>query len=311
MARIFFFLREALRALRRNAAPSLAAVVTTVVTVVLLGVLIPVFQTAHAKTESIRDSLEFRVAVYDDATKAEVTALQHKLEAIPHVASVRFIDKAAALKELEEDLGDSKSQDLLAQLHTNPLPRNFAVKPDDAANLKSVREAVTPLDSAGKPKPISSIIPCSEGSCKDGVFERQEETQKINKVTSALKIVLTVITALLIVASLMLVGNTIRISIYTRRREIEVMRLVGATRWLIRWPFMIEGVVVGFAGGLVAILLLWIGKITIVDPLNLRALDTHGPGTLSFPGLIAILFAASILVSAVGSGVTLRRFLRV
>ena len=76
------------------------------------------------------------------------------------------------------------------------------------------------------------------------------------------------ITALLIVASLMLVGNTIRLSIYTRRREVEVMRLVGATRWFIRWPFMIEGVVVGFTGGLVAILILWIGKITIVDPLS-------------------------------------------
>ena len=86
--------------------------------------------------------------------------------------------------------------------------------------------------------------------------------------TGALKIVLTVITALLIIASLMLVGNTIRLSIYTRRREVEVMRLVGATRWFIRWPFMIEGVVVGFAGGLVAILILWLGKITIVDPLS-------------------------------------------
>ena len=86
--------------------------------------------------------------------------------------------------------------------------------------------------------------------------------------TGALKIVLTVITALLLVASLMLVGNTIRLSIYTRRREVEVMRLVGATRWFIRWPFMIEGVVVGFAGGLVAILILWLGKITIVDPLS-------------------------------------------
>ena len=94
--------------------------------------------------------------------------------------------------------------------------------------------------------------------------------------TSALKIVLTVITALLIAASLMLVGNTIRLSIYTRRREIEVMRLVGATRWFIRWPFMIEGMVVGFAGGLVAILILWLGKITIVDPLSEHLLVPGG-----------------------------------
>jgi cell division transport system permease protein len=132
-------------------------------------------------------------------------------------------------------------------------------------------------------------------------------------VTSALKIVLSVITALLVLASLMLIGNTIRLSIYTRRREVEVMRLVGATRWFIRWPFMIEGVVVGFAGGLIAILILWLGKITIVDPLSnsIGVLAAQNNSTLGFPALIAILFAASIVVSTLGSGVTLRRFLKV
>ena len=133
--------------------------------------------------------------------------------------------------------------------------------------------------------------------------------------TSALKIVLTVLMALLIVASLMLIGNTIRLSIFTRRREVEVMRLVGATRWFIRWPFLIEGVVVGFVGGLVAILILWIGKITIVDPLSENSSNAFASAqhnsTLAFPALIAILFGAAIVVSTIGSGITLRRFLRV
>jgi len=307
MSRLAFFVRESFRALRRNAAPSMAAVVTTAVTVTLLGVLIPVFQTAQAKSDQVRESLEFRVAVYDDATMAEIDALQAKLEAIPHASSVRFIDKAEALKELEDDLGKDK-EDLLAQIHGNPLPRNFAVKADDAANLAAARAAVTPPGPDGKPRPISPIIPT-----KDGVFDREEETQKIEQVTGALKIVLTVITALLIVASLMLVANTIRLSIYTRRREVEVMRLVGATRWFIRWPFMIEGVLVGFAGGVAAILILWLGKITIVDPLDssFSFPETLNNSALSFPALIAILFAAAVLVSAVGSGVTLRRFLKV
>jgi cell division transport system permease protein len=303
MSKLLFFIQEAFRALRRNGAPSMAAIVTTVVTVILLGVLIPVLQTAQSKSNEVRDSLEFRVAVYDDATKAEVAALQRKLEAIPHVASVEFIDKGEALAELEGDLGKEKSDDLLAQVRSNPLPRNFAVKADDAAHLKEVRAAVIPPGADGKPQPISSIIPT-----KDGIFDRREESEKIEQVTGALKIILTAITALLIVASLMLVGNTIRLSIYTRRREVEVMRLVGATRWFIRWPFMIEGIVVGLVGGLVAILILWLGKLTVVDPLN---------GTLSFLArqdfalLMAILFASAVLVSAIGSGITLRRFLKV
>jgi cell division transport system permease protein len=305
MSRFFFFTQEAFRALRRNGAPSMAAIVTTVTTVILLGVLIPVFQTTQAKSESVRDSLEFRVAIYDDATQGEISALESKLEAIPNVASVSFISKGEALRELEKDLGKSKSEDLLAQLHDNPLPANFQIKADDASNLDAVRSAVTPVGPNGKPQPISPIV--------QDVFDRQQESQQIEQVTSALKIVLTVITALLILASLMLVGNTIRLSIYTRRREVEVMRLVGATRWFIRWPFMIEGVVVGFAGGLVAILILWLGKITIVDPLSdtFSFLAAQNNSTLSFPALVAILFGAAVLVSAIGSGVTLRRFLKV
>lgn len=305
MSRLFFFTREAFRALRRNGAPSMAAIVTTVVTVILLGVLIPVFQTTQAKSDQVRESLEFRVAIYDDATPAETAALQRKLEAIPHVASVRLITKAEALAELKRDLGKSKSADLLTQLHSNPLPANFEVKADDAGNLAAVRAAVTPPGPNGKPRAISPIV--------QDVFDRQQASQKIAQVTSALKIVLTVITALLIAASLMLVGNTIRLSIYARRREIEVMRLVGATRWFIRWPFMIEGVVVGFLGGLVAILILWLGKITIVDPLSstFSFLAAQNSSTLSFPALVAILFGASMLVSAIGSGITLRRFLKI
>jgi len=306
MGRLFFFTQEAFRALRRNGAPSMAAIVTTVVTVILLGVLIPVFQTTQAKSDEVRDSLETRFALYDDATKAEIGALQDKLEALPHVEEVTLVTKAMALEELKGDLGKDKASELgLNELNSNPLPANFRVKADDAANLDAVSAAVIPPGPDGQPKPISPII--SEE------FNRQEAREDIEQVTGALKIVLTVITALLIAASLMLVGNTIRLSIYTRRREVEVMRLVGATRWFIRWPFMIEGVVVGFTGGLVAILILWLGKLTIVDPLgdSIDFLAAQNSTTLSFPALVAILFAASVLVSAIGSGVTLRRFLKV
>jgi cell division transport system permease protein len=305
MSRLLFFIREAFRALRRNGAPSMAAIVTTVVTVVLLGVLVPVFQTTQAKSDQVRESLEIRVALYDDATKAETAALQRKLQGIQHVDSVELITKKEALEELRSDLGKDKSAELLTELHSNPLPANFRVKADDAGNLDAVRQAIIPPGPDGKPQPISPII--------QETFDRQTQSDKIEQVTSALKIVLTIITALLIAASLMLVGNTIRLSIYTRRREIEVMRLVGATRWFIRWPFMIEGMVVGFAGGLVAILILWLGKITIVDPLSdtFSFLAAQNTSTLSFPALVAILFGSSVLVSALGSGITLRRFLKV
>jgi len=279
MGKLVFFTQEAFRALRRNGAPSLAAIVTTVVTVILLGVLIPVFQTTEAKSNQVRSQLDIQVAIYEDATRPEIAALKTKSQL--------------------------KDKTILQQLHANPLPASFEIKADDASNLPGIRAAIIPTGANGKPHPISPIV--------QNIFNRQPAAQQIAQVTSALKIVLTVITALLIAASLLLVGNTIRLSIYTRRREVEVMRLVGATRWFIRWPFMIEGVVVGFAGGLVAILILWLGKITIVDPLSktFSLLAAQNNSTLSFPLLVGILFGAAVLVSAIGSGITLRRFLKV
>jgi cell division transport system permease protein len=303
MSRIVFFFSEAFRALRRNGAPTLAAVVTTVVTVVLLGVLIPIFQTAQAKSNEVRGELNVQFALYDDATPAEVAQAKEKVEAVPNVASVEYISKQQALQTLK---GELKDKSIVEELHTNPLPASLAVKATDASDLGQIENEVMGKTGVGAGQPVSSAI--------SNPFSRQQSTAKIEKVTSALKIVLTVIMALLVLASLMLIGNTIRLSIYTRRREVEVMRLVGATRWFIRWPFVIEGVVVGFMGGLVAILILWIGKITIVDPLsdngNAFASAQHD-STLAFPVLIAILFGAAILVSTIGSGVTLRRFLRV
>jgi cell division transport system permease protein len=300
VSRFTFFIGEAIRAIRRNLAPTTAAVVTTVLTAILIGVLVPVFQATQSKSSDVRSQLELRVFLFDDATDEEVASLQGQIEGIRNVNEVSFLSKADALTEFKRDFGQ-ENRDVLKELRGNPLPANFIVKPDDPANLDSIRAAMnTTGEEAGF---ISPII-------KD-VDDRQATANRIEEVTGALKLVLTVITALLIVASLLLVGNTIRLSIYTRRREIEVMRLVGATRWFIRWPFMIEGVMVGMLGGAVAIIILWAGKITIVDPLSESFALVQAQESMSFITLVACLFGAAVLVSAIGSGLTLRRFLKV
>jgi cell division transport system permease protein len=302
MGKIFFFTGEALRAMRRNVAPTTAAVVTTVLTAILIGVLVPIFQTTQSKSAEVRSQLELRVFLFDDATRGEINSLQTEIQAIPNVKEVDFLSKADALAEFRRDYGQ-ENRDVLKELRGNPLPANFIVKPDDAADLDAIRAAIQPPNESGKPTYISPIV--------QQVDNRQATANKIEEVTGALKLVLTVITALLIGASLLLIGNTIRLSIYTRRREIEVMRLVGATRWFIRWPFMIEGVVVGVLGGAIAIIVLWIGKVTVVDPLSDSFALMQAQDSMSFVVLGACLFAAAILVSAVGSGITLRRFLKI
>jgi cell division transport system permease protein len=296
-----FFLREALRALSRNAAPSLAAFATILITTLVLGVFIPVVRAATAKTNEVRNKIELEVFIHDDATPAEVADLGAKIRAIPHVKSTQFISKAEALRILRKRLG--KSSSIVNDLPGNPLPRSYRIRLDDPGNVALVKKSLEPPGANGKPQLISSAI--------DEVKNREDETSKILSATKTIKILLASLVGLLILASILLVANTIRLSVFARRREVEIMKLVGATNWFIRWPFVIEGLVVGFFGAAVAVALLWIAKVTIVDPWSDRFALIAAPRTISFTLLVFVLLAAGTAVSALGSGLTLRRFLRV
>jgi cell division transport system permease protein len=305
MGRVIFFIREGLRALRRSAAPSLAAIVTVAVTVLLLGVLIPVLQTTNGKTNEVRDQVGLRIFLTDASTQPDIDALQAKLEAIPHVKQVEFVSKDQALQILSDRLKQENREDIVAQLPGahNPLPPSFNVTPDDLSNLSGVRAAVTPPGATGQPTPISPII--------DDISDSRDDANKISGATTAIRWVLAVVSGLLLIASLLLVGNTIRLSIYARRREVEVMRLVGATNWFIRWPFMVEGLVCGLLGAAIAIGFLLLGKTVIVDPLANNFNLINSGDTIGFANLALVLLCVAMAVSAMGSGMTLRRFLRI
>jgi len=302
MGRVVFFLSEAFRALHRSAAPSVAAIVTIVVTTLLLGVLVPVLKASESKASEVRDQIGLEIFLYRDASGAEIEALEKKLAVVPHVTAAAFCSPECAKKQLTGELkGDLEGS--ISELNSNPLPPSFDLTLDDPDNIEAVRAALLPPNDAGKPTPISAAIDPPIG-------EDRENAQIIREVTADVKYVLIGISALLLVASLLLVANTIRLSIYARRREVEVMRLVGATNWFIRWPFMIEGIIVGLIGAGLAVGILWVLKVTVVDSLSSFNL-VDNVSTMAFGPLVAMLVAAAVLVSALGSGITLRRFLRV
>jgi cell division transport system permease protein len=305
MGRVIFFIREGLRALRRSAAPSLAAIVTVAVTVLLLGVLIPVLQTTNGKTNEVRDQVGLRIFLTDASTQQDIEALRAKLQAIPHVNQVEFVSKDQALQILSDRLKQENREDIVSQLPGahNPLPPSFNVTPDDLSNLSDVRAAITPPGPTGQPTPISPII--------NDISDSRDDANKISGATTAIRWVLAVVSGLLLTASLLLVGNTIRLSIYARRREVEVMRLVGATNWFIRWPFMVEGLVCGLLGAAIAIGFLLLGKTVIVDPLANNFNLINSGDTIGFANLALVLLCVAMAVSAMGSGLTLRRFLRI
>jgi cell division transport system permease protein len=297
--RVGFFLKEAFRSLSRNAAPSLAATLTVLITTLVLGVFIPIVQATTGTANAIRGKLVVDVFVKDGSTNQQVAQLRNALGATPNVKRVVFISKQQALAE-ERRL----HPEAYALLGTNPLPDLFRLTPRDPGKVNQIITHLAPPDPrTGRPKPQLPAI--------DEVRNRRDETDKILSATGLVKILTAGLAALLIFTSIALIANTIRLSIYSRRREVEVMKLVGATNWFIRWPFVIEGIVVGLMGGVLAVLCLAIAKVTFIDPLSQRFALLAAPKTIDFPLLIIVLMISCVAVSAVGSGLTLRRFLRV
>jgi cell division transport system permease protein len=297
--RLGFFLREAFRALRRSAAPSFAAMLTILITALVLGVFIPVVQATTGTANEVRGRVVVDVFVKAGATDAEKAQLRTSLVGLPNVKSVQFISKDQALAKMRV-----QNKDAFALLGSNPLPDSFRLTPDNPDGVHAIVDGLAPVDPAtGLRKPRLASI--------DEVRNREQDTNKILSATSLVKAVTAGLAILFVLASIALVANTIRLSIFARRREVEVMKLVGATNWFIRWPFVIEGMIVGLLGGAVAVLLLTIGKQTFVDPLSRKFALLAAPNTIDFGLLVALLLGACVAVSALGSGLTLRRFLRV
>ena len=227
--RLGFFLREALRAMRRNAAPSFAALATVLVTLLVLGVFIPIVQATNGAADSVRSRVEVDVYMKTNATAADEARVQRELLAHParQAGRVRLQGDrryAAAVKARSGGLPAAGRQ---------PAARHLP------------RDPGQPGQRAGGPQRADPATPAAAAAMIDpsiqSVSNKHDDTKKILEVTNLVTITAAVLTVLLVLASILLIANTIRLSLYARRREVEVMKLVGATDWFIRWPFVIEG----------------------------------------------------------------------
>ena len=226
-----------------------------------------------------------------------MTRVLKELKALPHVGKIVFESKKQALQQSRKQ--NPAAYEILGNL--NPLPDTFHISPTKPSYVLAVRSSI--LNAGGSGQMLDSSIA--------KVSNKTEDTQKLLTVTRFVTITAALLAALLIAASVLLIGNTIRLSLYARRREVEVMKLVGATDWFIRWPFVIEGVIVGAFGAVLAILVLGVTKLAILDPLANNFTLIAAPRTIPLVPLLLVLVAAGVAVSALGSGLSLRRFLRV
>jgi cell division transport system permease protein len=297
--RIRFFFAEALRSIRANAAVSVAATVTVLIAVFILGAFIPSFLYVQSTVDSQKNRLDIRAYIADAATVAQVNGLKTQLDALQangQVASYTYVSADEGLEELRGRLQDPS---ILDELPSNPLPAKFTVIPSDPEQSGQI--VVSLQDSPAIDEEL-------------GIDYGEETADKLLTVARFIQWAGLGLISILLVASILLIGNTIRLSIFARRREVEVMKLVGATNWFIRWPFVIEGIVCGLIGAALAVGLLWAVKITVVDTWIQgadSALTRDEATAIAFPLLGLMLIASGAIVGALGSGITLRRFLKV
>jgi cell division transport system permease protein len=294
MGRISFFLKEAFGSLRRNYFMTVAALVTVFLSILVLGGVLVFVYTTDALLKEVEQKVEITVYLKTDPdpTADQIGAMQTEILGWPEVKSSVFVSKQDALERLRKDFADNP--EILEGLTGNPLPASFEISLVDP---QAVDEVAARFD--GK-----TVV--------DEVRYGKEIADKLFSFTSQARNFLLIFIALLGIVAVLLISNTIRLSIFARKREVEIMKLVGATNWFIRWPFVIEGITVGFFGALAAtvvVLLLnsfLIGKIR--DSLTFMTVPLDAvPYTL----VAVILLAVGVVIGAAGSAIGLRRFLKI
>jgi cell division transport system permease protein len=290
MTRFKLVFSEALRSIGANLSTSVAATMTVLIGMFLLGLSIALGSWVVSWSDHVKSQLEVKVFFVDGVAPKQVNAVTRYLGKDDRIKEYQFVSKTEALKRMKK-----KYPQLTANLPSNPLPASYEVTPVKAEDVKSIAADLRAQKFAGVEK------------VKDG----QQTSKRILQVGKWIWVVFLVMVVVLLIASVILIANTIRLSIFSRRREIEVMKLVGATNWFVRGPFMLEGLLQGLTGSIAAIMLLFLGK-EIALPAILGHIDTTDDvRALSFSVIAIALMAVGLGVGALGSGMTLRRFLKV
>jgi cell division transport system permease protein len=290
--RFRFYIGEAVRSLRANLATTLAATVTVLIVMFFLGVFVALGSYLYAKVDQVRSETKVSVYLKDDALNRQVGNLEVRLRQNPDVKNVVYLSKAAALSKMKKQLG--KDNNVFKQLPVNPLPASLEVHLHDPGQAKAVAATVR-----GRPG-------------VDSVNYGGKTADRVLRVGATIEAVVGGLILILAIAAVLLIANTIRLSIHSRRREIEVMKLVGATNWFVRLPFIIEGMLCGLVGAAVAIVLLYASYVGLLrEWIQGSDLSSSQVQAISFWLLGALLIVAGTGLGAVGSGLTLRRYLRV
>lgn len=284
-----FFLREVYFNMRRNPLMNAASVSTVMILVMILGIFLLLAMNLNHMAENVLQQLQITARLTPTLKNEQIQELKKKIILIPEVSSAEFISKDEAFRRLQKNLGRSIS---ISDVGVNPLPNYFEVSLKNPGEIELV---------AGRISKLPGVETIRYG---------QDLSRKIISVSRVVYWTGAVFVILLLVSTLFIVSNTIRLTVFARRREIRIMQLVGAANWFIRWPFVIEGILQGLGGALLSVFLINLFYPFLADSVkNAFLFIPILPPELVIPRLTALLLTAGILTGAAGSIISVNKFL--
>ncbi|HHW03342.1 MAG TPA: ABC transporter permease [Thermoanaerobacterales bacterium] len=283
-----YFFKEAFISLIRNRWMSLASIGAVASALIILGSFLLISVNFDHILKDVESQVEITAYLEDTVDSIGITRLNSQISSISGVKEVKFISKEAALEEFKQQVG----KDLLEGID-NPLPNSFRIKVDNPQNVASV---------AGEIQNLKGVEEVKYGK---GVVE------KLFNIIYWIRLLGLVIMVVFAAVSIFIISNTIRLTVFARRREINIMKYIGATDWFVRWPFLIEGMVLGFIGSAIAIGILAGGYVYLYNIVKLNIPMISLIPMEEFYNYALGFLAIGMFIGAFGSSFSIRRFLHV
>lgn len=288
-----YFIKEVYTSFKRNIWMTLASIFTVVLSLFILGFFSIVILNLNKMADTLESQVQISVYLKDDLSQEEIDETKETLSKIEGLQDIKFTTREEAMKKFKERLGDQ--QFLLDALDdTNPLPNSFSLTVTSPQQVKTIADTAAALDSVESASYSQDII------------------NHLFNLTHLIRLIGVALIILLTGAAIFIISNTIRLTVFARRKEIAIMKYVGATDWFIRWPFLLEGICLGFIGGGLATIFLYIvyNQVTqeIYEAMAFFPLIPQHP----FIDYISLaILVAGIIIGALGSTISLKRFLKV
>ena len=291
-----YLLGEGFRNVFHNKKSSGASLAIMCATMLIFGLFFMIIENLNNAVETLETQQGIQVFIQKTATDAQMEQIGEQIQAIDGVNKVTFVSKEDALNQTKEKLKDKQA--LIAGWdESNPFKASYLVTLTDLKLSSQVQDEIKKIDNI------------------DSIQSRDETSNGLVAIANGVRIVSAVILTLLVLISIFIIGNTIKLTVHARRKEISIMKYVGATDSFIRWPFVIEGIIIGIVAALLSILVLGIAYSLITNAAANSIISTMGIKLLSFTDmttlLVIVYMVLGIGIGALGSSISMRKYLQV